>query len=275
MVARTLTDVKVPGRLARVAVAVTLVALAIMGAGCGSGRTINFCVDPSYPPAEFYQVTKTGTAELKRELAGADIDIARAIADNLGASAQFTETGFSGIFDALLAKRCDAAISMVNDTAERRQRVTFVDYLQAGQSVMSRKDEPPITSVTDLGGKSVAVAKDTTEEQFLTSQNASALAANPIKVLSLSTEDDAIYAVQQSAAQVYFGDTPVVGAAVASDRNLVLGPEIVKPIPIGIALRPGDSLSSDMTTAVKSLYAKGTMGQILARWNFTRFALNP
>jgi ABC-type amino acid transport substrate-binding protein len=241
---------------------------------CGSSKTLNFCTDPTYPPAEFYQVTKIGNSgELKRELAGADIDIAHAVADQMGTSVRFTETSFSGIFDALSSKRCDAVISMVNDTPDRRKTMAFVDYLAAGQSVMSRKDAPAVSAVTDLGGRTVAVAKDTTEEQFLTSQNSGTAGGTAIKILSFASENDAIYAVQQNAAQVYFGDTPVVTAAVAADKRLVMGPEIVKPIPIGIALRPGDDRIGDMTSAIKKLYSDGTMGQILAKWNFTRYAL--
>jgi polar amino acid transport system substrate-binding protein len=269
------SGVIMPHRLTRIAVAVTWAVFGVTAVGCSSAKALNFCTDPNYAPAEFSRVTKVGTGELKRELAGADIDIARALAADLGASAQFTETSFSGIFDALRDRRCDAVISMANDTPERRQRVAFVDYLAAGQSVMARKDVPAISTVADLRGKTVAVARDTTEEQFLTAQNASASGGASIKILSFATENDAIYAVQQDAAQVYFGDTPVVVAAVAADKALVLGPEIVKPIPIGIALRPNDSLIGDLTTAVKKLYANGTMGQILARWNFTRYALAP
>jgi ABC-type amino acid transport substrate-binding protein len=264
-----------PHRLTRIVIVIACAAFGLTAAGCSSSKTVSFCVDPSYPPAEYYRVVKVGTGELKRELAGADIDIARAVVDRMGDSAEFVDTPFSGIFDALRAKRCDAVISMVNDTAERRKQVAFVDYLAAGQSVMSRKDGPQISAVTDLGGKSVAVAKDTTEEQFLQMQNASANAATPIRILSFGTENDAIYAVQKNAAQVYFGDTPVVLAAVAADKTLRLGPEIVQPIPIGIALRPQDALIGDMTKAVKELYADGTMGRVLAKWNFTRFAANP
>lgn len=262
-------------RWTRITVAITFAMSGWAVAGCGSSKSVNFCVDPSYPPAEFYRVTKVGTGELKRELAGADIDIARAVADHLSASAHFTDTSFAGIFDALLAKRCDAVISMANDTAERRQRVTFVHYLAAGQSVMSHRGTPPIAAVADLRGKSVAVARGTTEEEFLAAQNASAGGGTPIKVLSFTTEDDAIYALQQNAAQVYFGDTPVVVAAATADKSLVVGAEIVRPIPIGIALRPQDSLIGDMTTAVRALYADGSMGRILARWNFTRYAAGP
>jgi polar amino acid transport system substrate-binding protein len=241
-------------------------------AGCSSSKSLSFCTDPSYPPAEFYQVTKVGGggSELKRQLAGADIDIATEVAKRTDATVAFVETSFSGIIDAVQAKRCDAIISFMNDTPERRQTLDFVNYLEAGQSAMTAKGAAPVASVADLSGKKVSVAKDTTEEAFLTSTKGAGAA---ITILSFGTENDAIYAVQKGAADVYFGDTPIVESAVAADSSLVMGGELVKPSAIGIALRKGDSRVADFSSAVKDMYTDGTMGKILAKWKFTRYAL--
>ena len=53
------------------------------------------------------------------------------------------------------------------------------------------------------------------------------------------------------------------------------GAQLVKPIPIGIALRPGDSRIDGIQKAVKDMYDNGTMGVILTRWKFNRYAINP
>jgi len=50
-----------------------------------------------------------------------------------------------------------------------------------------------------------------------------------------------MFAVKKDRAEVFFGDDPVVQATVAADSSLVQGAQLVKPIPIWIALRPGDS----------------------------------
>lgn len=238
-----------------------------------SSKTFNFCTDPTYPPAEFYQVGKVGTTELKRQIAGADIDIGHTVAKRLDASVRYTDTAFSNTIPALLDKRCDAIISFMNDTPERRKQVAFVDYLAAGQAVMIRKGDPAVNAVADLYGRTVSVARDTTEQTFLQQQNRSAPAGNQIKILSFATENDAIYALQQKAAQVYFGDTPIVTSAVAADKSLAMGAELVQPIPIGIAMRPGDSRIGKVTAAIRGMYDDGAMGRILAKWNFTRYAL--
>jgi polar amino acid transport system substrate-binding protein len=259
--------------------AVRLLAAVLLGmsllsacSGGSSKKTLTFCTDPTYPPAESYSVGKVGTRELKRTLIGADIDIANAVAGKFDRSARFRDTAFSDIIPDLLSKDCDAAISFINDTAARRQQVSFVDYLAAGQTVMTKKSARTIRSLADLAGHTVAVAKDTTEEDFLKAQKADGAT---FRILSFSTEDDAIYAVQQGAAEVYFGDAPIVQAAVAHDKSLQIGAQLVKAIPIGIALRPGDSLLAKTRKAIKDLYADGSMGKILARWNMSSFAVAP
>ena len=73
-----------------------------------SAGTLTFCTDATYPPEEFYQGSK---------IVGSDIDIATEVAKRLGMTAKFQNTGFDGIIASLLAKKCDAIISGMNDTA--------------------------------------------------------------------------------------------------------------------------------------------------------------
>ena len=57
----------------------------------------------------------------------------------------------------------------MNDTAERRKQVAFVDYLSVGQSLMVKKGNPKKHQrrSTSLSGKTVSVEVGTTNKQFL------------------------------------------------------------------------------------------------------------
>src|SRR5882762_667084 len=90
-----------------------LVVVAAAACSNSSSKRLTYCTDPTYPPAEFYQVGKVGTTELKRQLVGADIDVAKAVAKRIGDSSRFVDTSFVGIIGALLDKRCDAVISFM------------------------------------------------------------------------------------------------------------------------------------------------------------------
>lgn len=245
-------------------------------AGCSSSaKTLAFCTDPTYPPAEFYQVQQHGTGlkSLKREIAGADIDIGKAVGKRLDRPVRFVSTPFARIIPALQDHRCDAIISFMNDTAQRRQQVSFVDYLAAGQLILIPKTAPPVTRVADLYGRTVSVAQGTTQQQFLQAQNAHAPAGQSIKIHTYPSENAAIYALQHGAVEAYLADAPIVTAAVAADSSLTAGAQLVPPEPVGIATRPGDQLHTQIAGAIKAMYQNGTMGTILSKWNFTRYAL--
>lgn len=252
-----------------------LLAAGLSACSSSSSDTLSYCTDPTYPPAEFYKVTNVGSPDLKRVLSGADIDIGKAVADKLDKDSKFVTTPFSDIINKLLDKKCDAVISFMNDTAKRRTQVSFVDYLAAGQDLMLKKGTSPISETAALYGRTVSVAKSTTEETFLTAANKAAPGGKQITVKSYDTENDAILALHNDKVEAYFGDAPIVQSAVAADSSLVRGPELVKPIPIGIAMRPGDSRISKVQSAVNDLYSNGTMGRILARWKFARYAITP
>ena len=55
---------------------------------------------------------------------GADIDIANAVAKQLGSKSQIKTTGFDVIIPALLAKKCDAIISAMTTLLRGRSRST-------------------------------------------------------------------------------------------------------------------------------------------------------
>ena len=72
----------------------------------------------------------------------------------MGVKAEFRNTTFDGIIAALNAKKCDAIISGMNDTAERRKAVDFVDYLKVGQSLLVPKGNPKhISGLAGLSGQ--------------------------------------------------------------------------------------------------------------------------
>ncbi|WP_049570373.1 ABC transporter substrate-binding protein [Nonomuraea sp. SBT364] len=106
-----------------------------------------------YPPMEMY---KPGT----QELTGVDIDLAKAIGERLGLKTQVTNAAFDGLIPGLQAGRWDLAMSSMSDTEQRRKAVDFVDYFQAGGSILVKKGNPEgIRTLADLCGRKVVLAK--------------------------------------------------------------------------------------------------------------------
>ena len=232
-----------------------------------SAGKIVYCTDATYPPEESYQGSK---------IIGSDIDIGTEIAKRMGVKAQFDNTGFDGIIAALLAKKCDAVISGMNDTAERRKAVDFVDYIRVGQSRMVQKGNPKhITSLASLSGKTVSVETGTTNRDFLIAESKKLKAAGkkPITIKTFPKDTDAAAALKTGRVDAYFGDTPVVAYYIARDPSFGFGVSPIAPIPVGIAIRKGDPLKAATQAAVNAMYADGTMKRILAKWKMSDAAL--
>ena len=232
-----------------------------------AGGTLAYCSDITYPPEEFYKGTKP---------VGSDIDIGTEVAKRLGMKASFHNTGFDGIIAALLAKKCDAIISGMNDTAERRKQVAFVDYLSVGQSLMVKKGNPKkIHKLSDLSGKRVSVEVGTTNKQFLDKESARLKRQGKAKidVVTFPKDTDAAAALKTGRVDAYFGDSPVVAYYIERDTSFAFAGSPVNPIPVGIALRKGDSKIPKIKSAIAKMYSDGTMLKILRRWHMDDFAL--
>jgi polar amino acid transport system substrate-binding protein len=224
---------------------------------------IVFCSDVTYPPEEAFQGTK---------IVGSDIDIASDVAKLMGVKADFKNTTFDGIIAALLAKKCDAVISGMNDTPERRKAVDFVDYLKVGQSLLVQKGNPKhITSLASLSGRSVAVESGTTNRDFLAAES-SKLQKSGKKAIAIKTfpkDTDAAAALKAGRVDAYFGDSPVAALYALQDKSLVVAGSPIDPIPIGIAIRKHDPLRAAVQKAISMLYANGTIKKIVAKWGMT------
>jgi polar amino acid transport system substrate-binding protein len=228
---------------------------------------IVYCTDATYPPEEYFQGSK---------IIGSDIDFGTSVAKLMGVKAEFRNTTFDSIIPALLAKKCDAIISGMNDTTERRKQVAFVDYLKVGQTLMVKKGNPGhVTSLAALSGKRVSVESGTTNRDFLAKESNKLKAGGkkPISIVTFPKDTDAVAALKAGRVDAYFGDTPPVIYYINHDPSLSIGVSPIAPIAIGIAIRKGDPLVAATQKAIKAMYADGTMKRILAKWDMSKAVL--
>jgi polar amino acid transport system substrate-binding protein len=230
---------------------------------------ISFCSDMTYPPEEFIQNGKP---------VGADIDIGQAIANLMGVQAKFTNTGFDAIIPALLSSKCDAIISSLTNTAERAKQVDFVNYIQAGMSLLVAKGNPKgITDLNSLSGKRVAVQVSTTEKDALDKLNETLASQGKAKidVRIFKADTDAAVALATGRVDAYFTDSPPASWHLkqSPDKFEQAGAQI-NAAPIGIAFRKDEAdLSAAVAKTIPILYSNGTMKTILEKWKMASFVL--
>jgi polar amino acid transport system substrate-binding protein len=268
------------------AAGVLVVAAGVLLAACGGGggdnnttttggagnsnvpNPIVYCVDTTYPPAESIV---NGTA------AGYDIDIANAIAKQLGSTAQIKTVTFDVIIPALVHKKCNAIISSMTVTPERAKTVHFVPYLNVGAFLMVEKGNPSnISTLASLSGKSVAVESATTELAGLQAENKTLKSAGKpeITIKIYPADTSAAAAILSGHVDAYFADAPPVLYYIrTTNGKFETAGQQVETAPEGIATRKGDPLGLQINNAVHALYQSGKMKTILAKWKASQFAL--
>ena len=264
--------------LALTALASTLAACG--GGGGGSNNTtstsatssvpnpIVYCVDTTYPPAE---------SIVNGKPAGYDIDIANAVAHQLGSTAQIKVTGFTVIIGALKAKKCNAIISSMTITPQRSKVVNFVPYITVGQFLMVKKGNPDhVSTLATLSGKSAAVQSSTTELAALQAENKTLQKQGKpqITIKQYPADTSAAQALIHGHVAAYFADaTPVLYYVRTTGGQFQTAGNQIAIAPEGIATRKGDPLGPKINNAIQALYLNGTMKKILAKWQASQFAL--
>ena len=115
-----------------------------------------------YPPYEFVDITSAD-----QKVIGIDMELAQAIADELGVELVVEDMSFSALLAALPAKKIDIAIAGIAPTDERKETMDFSDsYLFAEQSFLILKSNESVYNTTEsFAGQPIAAQKSTTQEK--------------------------------------------------------------------------------------------------------------
>ena len=90
-------------------------------------------------------------------LVGFDVEIGRAIAEQLGVEAEFVEGPWDGLIAGIDANRYDVVINQVGITEERQAKYDFSEpYIASKAALVVRGDNTDITGFESLSGKTAA-----------------------------------------------------------------------------------------------------------------------
>lgn len=121
-----------------------------------------------YPPYEWH-LMKDG----KDEIVGFDVEIAKAIAQEIGVELEIKDLDFDGIIPSITSGQADIGIAGMSATPEREEAANFsIPYFENEQVVLVRKeDADKYKKVEDFAGKVVgaqtgSVQESTVRENF-------------------------------------------------------------------------------------------------------------
>jgi polar amino acid transport system substrate-binding protein len=203
--------------------AALLLAFGLMAAACGGGGgssvgsyelvaadTLTVCTDSPYPPMEF--------EDDEGNFTGFDIELMRAIGDEIGLDVAIVNSGFDPITSGLAmeAGDCDIAAASITINAEREENIDFSNgYFSGDQSLLAKVDSG-INALADLSGKNLGVQSGTTGALYAEANNPGAT------VVGFENPGDLITALNAGEVSAVLQDIVVNGDAALNNDDLAL-----------------------------------------------------
>ena len=195
-----------------------------------------------------------------------DIDIANALCDAAGLQCEFVVQDWDGMIPGLLAKKYDAIIASMSITEERKKKVDFTGkYYNTPAKFVAPVGAGYTITPEVLSGKSVAVQRATTHENFLRDNFAG------LDIRVYATQDEANADLASGRVDLGHADSVALMDGFL-ETDLGKGFEFVGPdynvpewhgVGAGIAIRKGeDDLRMKLDAAINKIRADGTYQKI-------------
>ena len=247
-----------------------VLALAALG-GCGGGQpraqaggsTLDVVTDRGVVRIGVKADTRPFGYRLGGQLTGFDIDIATAVAQQLGIEeVRLVPVTSATRMDALLGGQVDMVVASMTASRSRDRTVDFsIPYFEDGQGLLVQQGSD-IGSYLDLDGRLVGAVKGSTSSDNI------ATVAPGATVVEFSDYQKLERSLRAGTVDAVTTDTVIlVGMARASGGDLVLagGPFTVEPS--GIAVRENDSDWRDaINEALQALWENGQYQAIYQTW---------
>lgn len=211
---------------------------------------------------------------------GAEIDIARLVADKLGLELNIQLTSWDNWPLKVEAREYEAMHGNVGVTDERMQKFDFSSYRAAYLGFVKQAgDDLQIEDARDISGLRIAVAAGTNQERILRAWNEQleAEGGTPAELYYYMNENDMALAVQSGRADALFNHFPGAAYLAGINDNVEIAGRVSAGWPaetlVGAAMARGSGLAPAYTAALNELIAEGTYQEALDRWGLGDEAL--
>lgn len=220
--------------------------------------------EAQYPPFDYLD-------EDNKTVLGIDPDLGEALGQVLGVDYEFINASWTSLLPSLDSGRYDLLHTGITDTKEREAKYDFVDYFAAGNSIVVKAGNPEgVEGVEDLCGLTVAVLDASTQQSMLGDFNEDECASDPITILPLPSDKDALLQVQSGRAEASFTQNAVASYNAKNIGNgtqfEVANDEPLFPLPVGIVFRKDDAeLRDAIAGALEVVIESGVYEDVLAK----------
>lgn len=141
----------------------------------------------------------------KGEIVGIDVDVMKAIGEEIGSEVEFKNVGWEPVFQQVTNGELDMGASGITITEERKQSFDFTDPYYEATLMIVVKEDSPITTLDELKDKKVSVQINTTGHEAAKKLQG---VASP-NVLAYENQPIAFQEVINGTVDAAFGDNAV------------------------------------------------------------------
>jgi polar amino acid transport system substrate-binding protein len=201
------------------------------------------------------------------DLIGYEIDLAKALAANMGVKLKLVEMPFSELMDALKSGKIDAIMSGMTITPERNLSALFAGpYIISGKSILTKSSKvSAFNADTSAGGKKYKIAclKGSTSEEFVKN------VMSKHQLIAVDNYNEGVNMVINDQADAMVADKPICVLSIMKypGKDLVTTQEPLTIEPIGMALPSSDPQFLNLVTNyLSTLQVSGTLPALEKKW---------
>jgi cystine transport system substrate-binding protein len=221
----------------------------------GDSDVLRVATEGTYAPFTFHDPDTD-------ELTGYDVEVARAVGEQLGMEVEFSETTFDSIFAGLEADRYDVIANQVTINPDRQEKYLFSDpYTVSTGVVITRSDDDSVNSLADISGK--------TSAQSLTSSFNDVATQAGAQVQAVEGFTQAITLLEQGRVDVTVNDSLAFleYQKTTGDDGVKIAAEIDQPSEQALVFRQDSAdLQERVNGALEALREDGTLAQISEKY---------
>ncbi len=242
---------------------VLLLPLGLMLGGCSDDQSsvdngkmpqIIMGTSADMPPFEFYEASK---------IVGYDIEIAQAVAAEIGLDLQVRDMDFSALVPALQSGRVDFVMASMTPTPEREAVVNFSEaYLTLPLAAVTLT-HAAVHSESGLSGKKVGVQLGSTHEQFARDV---ASRDKTVKIHSLNKLAELIQELISGRIDVVIMETKTAKSFQQINPDLKVSEIENNSVAFAMAFPKDSPWREKFNIALKKLHESGRLDEIRANW---------
>ncbi|MCS4503194.1 ABC transporter arginine-binding protein 1 [wastewater metagenome] len=228
-------------------------AAGLAGTAAHAGDTIRIATEGAYPPFNF--IDESG------EVKGFDVDIARALCEEMEADCKLVTQDWDGIIPGLINGKYDAIIASMSITPERQEAVTFsAPYYSNKLQFIAPKDSD-FDPTADLEGMTIGAQRATIAAQWLADN-----LGDSVDIKRYDTQENAFLDLASGRLDAILADKYVSWEWLNSKDGSAYefkGDPVYDDDKIAIAVQKGNTeLADRFSDAIKAIREDGTYQRI-------------